>query len=389
MRKKICAFTGTRAEYGLLMPLLNRIRKEKTWQLQLLVSGTHLSSEFGSTYREIEKDGFKISEKVRNITSSDSAEGVSKSIGIGVIGYSQALTRLKPDLVIILGDRFEALAAAISALIAKIPIAHINGGEATYGLFDESIRHAITKMSFFHFVSTEEYRKRVIQLGEDPKRVFNVGATGIDNIREMRLLTKAELEKSLNFSLGEKSVLVTFHPVTLEHNTAGSQVTELLNALNHFKGLRVIFTKPNADTDGRTIIRLMEAYAAQNPDKAEVFSSLGQLKYLSCLKHVQAVVGNSSSGIIEAPSLKVPTVNIGNRQKGRIAAESVINCNPSEGSIVKALNLVFSPGFRKLCGNVRNPYGNGYAAGKIYKILSQKVKEPVDISKSFYDVRIK
>lgn len=385
MKKRICVFTGTRAEYGLLKPLLNRIKNEKEFILQILVSGMHLSSEFGLTYKEIEKDGFKISEKVEILMSLDSAIGVSKSMGLGLISYGEAFDRLKPGLVIILGDRFEALAAATAALIAKIPIAHICGGEATYGLFDEAIRHAITKMGFLHFTTTKEYRQRVIQLGEDPKRVFNVGATSIDSIREMKLLTKPELERSLDFSLGKRSVLVTFHPVTLEKDTAEQQFSELLKALDYFPELKVVFTYPNADTNGRPIIRLINKYAGKNPDKTKVFVSLGQLRYLSVLKHVNAIAGNSSSGIIEAPSLKIPTVNIGDRQKGRIKAGSVIQCEPQQGCIVRALEKAFSKEFSRVCTKIKNPYDSGLAAKKIVSILKKELPKIKSLKKEFYD----
>lgn len=384
--KNICVFTATRAEYGLLKPLMDRIKKDRNWEFQILVSGMHLSPEFGLTYKEIEKDRFKISEKVEILLSSDSAIGISKSIGLGVIGYGEALGRLKPDLMIIPGDRFEALAAATAALIARIPVAHIGGGEATYGLVDEAIRHAITKMSFLHFTATEAYRQRVIQLGEDPRRVFNVGAIGIDNIKEMKLLTKSELERSLNFCLGERSVLVTFHPVTLERDTARHQFTELLKSLDCLQGVKIIFTRPNADTDGRSIIQLMDAYVAQNPNKAKVFSSLGQLRYLSSLKHVNVVIGNSSSGIIEAPSFGIPTVNIGDRQEGRIKAESVIDCKPETEQISRTIKKALSPGFAKFCKNVNNPYGKGNAAKKIYRVIKENVNHLINIKKAFYSV---
>ncbi|MFA5240437.1 MAG: UDP-N-acetylglucosamine 2-epimerase [Phycisphaerae bacterium] len=386
MKKTICVFTGTRAEYGLLKPLMDRINKDRDWNFQILVSGMHLSAEFGLTYKEIEKDGFKISEKVKILTNSDSIADISKSIGTGISGYSQALGRLRPDLIIILGDRFEALAAAIAALIARIPIVHIGGGEATYGLIDEAIRHSITKMSLLHFTSTEEYRQRVVQLGESPRRVFNVGAIGIDNILGMKLLTRPELERSLDFNLGEKSALVTFHPVTLEDNTAKYQVTELLKALDACRGLKIIFTKPNADPGGRIIIKLIDAYVRRSPNKAVAFSSLGQLRYLSCLKNVNLVIGNSSSGIIEAPSLKIPTVNIGDRQKGRIRAMSVIDVKPESGQISKAIQKALSPEFSKFCKTVSNPYGKGGTAEKIYRLIKRHISSLKDIKKTFYAI---
>jgi len=387
MKRRVCVFTGTRAEYGLLRPLMRLITKERKYELQLLVSGMHLSKEFGNTYKEIEKDGFRISEKVKMLIKSDSAAGVSHSTGLGLIGCGEALNRLKPDLIFILGDRFEALAAATAALFAKIPVAHIGGGEATYGLFDEAIRHAITKMSLLHFTSTEEYRQRVIQLGEDPGRVFNVGATGIDNIKEMKLLVKLELEGSLDFSLESRYIVVTFHPVTLEKATSEKQFTELLRALDSFPDLKIIFTYPNADTDGRPIIRLVNKYVSRNPHKAKAFVSLGQLRYLSALKHAAAVVGNSSSGIIEAPSLAIPTVNIGDRQKGRIRARSIINCAPTKTAIIAAMNKAFSPSFSAVCRKAINPYGNGHASKQIMRILSGFDWDNFDLKKEFFDMR--
>ncbi len=341
------------------------------------------------TYKEIEKDGFKISEKVEMLLSSDSALGVSKSIGLGLIGYGEALERIRPDLLIVPGDRFEALAVATAALIARIPVAHIGGGEATYGLIDEAIRHAITKMSFLHFTATEAYRRTVIQLGEAPKRVFNVGTVGLGNIKEMKLLTKFELETSLDFCFGQKSVLVTFHPVTLERNMAGQQFAKLLKALDAIQDLKIIFTRPNADTDGRSIIQLMDAYAAQNTKKVKVFSSLGQLKYLSALKYVNAVVGNSSSGIIEAPSFGVPTVNIGDRQAGRIKAESILDCNPETSQIVRTINKALSPEFSRLCKHVRNPYYKKDTVERIYRTLKKNINGFIDIKKVFYSINSK
>lgn len=384
MKKKICVFTGTRAEYGLLKPLMSRIRKDKAFELQILVSGTHLSLDFGLTYKEIENDGFAITDKVETLISSDSPVAVSKSTGLGVIGYAESLDRLKPDLMVILGDRFESLAAATAALIARIPIAHIGGGEATYGLIDEAIRHSISKMSLLHFTSTELYRRKVIQLGEDPCRVYHVGSTGIDNIKEMRLLTKEQLERSLDFSLGERSLMVTFHPVTLDHATAGHQFQELVKALDRMHGVKIIFTKPNADTDGRNIINCMMDYADKNPDKAKVFSSLGQLKYLSCLKYVSAVIGNSSSGIIEAPSFGIPTVNIGDRQEGRLKAKSVIDVKPKADLISVALRKSLSTSFLRSCKNVKNPYGDGRASEKIFSVIKKSMKQPLDIKKTFF-----
>lgn len=387
-KKKICIVTGTRAEYGLFYPLLKKIKADGQFGLQLCVTGMHLSPEFGLTYKEIEKDGFKINEKVEMLLSSDTEVGVTKSIGIGIIGFADALHRIKPDLVILLGDRFETMAAAIAAFTAKIPIAHLYGGELTEGAIDDAIRHSITKMSILHFVSTEIYGKRIVQLGEEPDRVFNVGALGIDNIKNLTLLTKQQLEKELNFKFGKRNVLVTFHPVTLENYTSESQFRELLSALDHFKDLKIIFTKPNADPNDRILIKLIDEYVKRNSDKAAAFVSLGQLKYLSTINYVDAVVGNSSSGIIEVPSLGKPTVNIGDRQKGRIRADSVIDCSPKKESIIRALRKAFQPDFSKLCKEVDNPYGDGNSAEKILTVLKEKT-DKIKLKKTFYDLKVK
>ncbi|MDD5530156.1 MAG: UDP-N-acetylglucosamine 2-epimerase [bacterium] len=386
MKKKICVITGTRAEYGLFYPLLKNIQTNKKFELQIAVTGMHLSPEFGLTYKDIEKDGFIINEKVEILLSSDTEVGITKSIGLGTIGFADAFYRLKPDLIILLGDRFEAFSAAVSAFITKIPIAHLHGGELTEGLIDEGIRHSITKMSYLHFTSTEEYRKRVIQLGESPDRVFNVGAIGIDNIKDMNLLSKNGLEKELNFKFDEKTILVTFHPVTLEKNTADAQFKELLKALDYFKKLKIIFTKPNADTSGRIIIKLIDEYVKNNVKKSISFVSMGQLKYLSTVKYVDAVLGNSSSGIIEVPTFGKPTVNIGDRQKGRIKAKSIIDCRPEKSDIIKALEKAFSSQFEEFCKTVKNPYGSGNTTGKILKIIENRIEGISNTKKAFYDI---
>jgi len=387
MKKKVCVVTGCRSEYGLLLPLLDKIRAGRHFQLQIVATGTHLSSDFGSTYKLIEKDGFKINRKVRLPLSDDSEAGITKAVGSGIAGFSSAFAGLRPDLVIFLGDRFEIFSAAAAAFLSRIPIAHIHGGELTEGSIDDGLRHAITKFSVLHFCSTGTYKKRLIQLGEDPASVFKVGALGIDNIRNLKLLDRPQLENKLNFRFGKRSVLVTFYPPTAEVNSAAGQFRELLAALDRIKDLNVIFTKPAADINARVISKLIDEYVSRRPGKAAGFINLGQLMYLSVMKHVDAVVGNSSSGIIEAPSLGKPTVNIGDRQKGRVAAKSVINCAPLSGSIVKALKTAFSPRFNSLCSRVKNPYGRGRAAEKIYKILKEKLKHPVNINKTFYDSR--
>lgn len=386
-KKKICIITGTRAEYGLFYPLLKKIKVDGQLELQICVSGMHLSPEFGLTYKVIENDGFEVNEKVEMLLSSDTEVGVTKSIGLGIIGFADTLNRLKPDLLILLGDRFETLAAAITALIARIPIAHLYGGELTEGVIDEAIRHSITKMSILHFVSTEEYKRRVIQLGEEPDRVFNVGALGIDNIKNLKLLKKDELERELNIKFGKRNVLVTFHPVTLEKNTAENQFGELLGALDQFKDLKIIFTKPNSDPNGRVLIKYIDEYVSSNPDRAVSFVSMGQLNYLSAIQHVDVVLGNSSSGIIEVPSLGKPTVNIGDRQKGRIKAESVIDCKPQKASIVKSLEKAFTPEFSEFCKTVKNPYGDGNSAEVILDILKTRIGKLTSLKKTFYNLR--
>jgi len=383
-KRRVCIFTGTRAEYGLLKPLMDEIKSDPDLELQIIASCMHLSPEFGLTYKEIEKDGFKIDEKVEMLLSSDTPSGIVKSMGLGMIGYTDALNRLKPDITVVLGDRFEALAFAIASFVNRIPIAHLYGGEATEGLIDEGIRHCITKLSYLHFTSTEEYRKRVIQLGEEPERVFNVGALGIDNIKKMKLLTKDEIESKLGIKFKSKNLLITYHPVTLKKDESEKEFKALLNVLRELKDTLLIFTKPNADTEGRRIIKLIEEFVKENNHKAIVFTSLGQLYYLSIMQYVDAVVGNSSSGIIEAPSLKVPTINIGDRQKGRIKAESIIDCKGTEEDIKRALDIIYDKNFRESLKNINNPYGDGNSAVRIKEIL--KTYKINSIEKSFYKI---
>lgn len=366
--RKICIITGSRAEYGLLYWLMKEIQSDASLELQVIVTGMHLSPEFGLTYKEIEKE-FSINKKIEMLLSSDTPIGISKSMGLAQISFAEAYAELSPDILVVLGDRFEIFSAVTAAMIARIPIAHIHGGETTEGAFDEAIRHSITKMSHLHFVATEEYRQRVIQLGEDPERVFNFGSPGIDNIHNLHLVAKDEFERSLGFKLGEKNLLVTFHPVTLEQSTAKEQFQQLLFALDDLKDTQIIFTKANADTDGRIINSMIDSYVSANSDKAIAFTSLGQLRYLSALQYVDAVVGNSSSGIIEAPSFKIGTINIGDRQKGRIKAPNVIDCAPDRNAIINAMQLLYSPEFQKSLPDVRNPYGEGGSSKKIVGIL--------------------
>ncbi|MDH4262378.1 MAG: UDP-N-acetylglucosamine 2-epimerase [Spirochaetia bacterium] len=383
-RRKICIVTGTRAEYGLLFWLMKEIDADSELQLQLLVTGMHLSPEFGLTYKEIEKE-FKIDKKIEILLSSDTSIGISKSMGLAQISFAEAYEELKPDIVVVLGDRFEIFSAVSAAMIARIPIAHIHGGETTEGAFDEAIRHSITKMSHLHFVATEEYRKRVIQLGEAPNRVYNFGAPGLDNILNLQLLEKSKFEESISFKLGGKNILVTFHPVTLEKATSKDQFQELLNALDALHDTRLIFTKANADTDGRVINEMIDDYVATNKHKATAFTSLGQLRYLSALQFVDAIVGNSSSGLTEAPSFKIATINIGDRQKGRIKSASVIDCQPVKVDILKSFEYLYSLKFQTILKNVENPYGKGGASKKIFSILKKCSLYQV-LKKPFYDI---
>ena len=382
MKKKICVVTGSRAEYGLLYPLMKKIQQVEEFDLQIIATGMHLSPEFGLTYKEIEEDGFEISERVEILLSADTPTSVNKSIGLGLIGFTDSLKRLSPDFVILLGDRFESFSAAIAAFIMRIPIIHLYGGELTQGLIDEGIRHSITKLSYFHFVSTEVYRKRVIQLGESPERVFNVGALGLDNIKNLKLLEKDELERVLNYRLDKKTILLTFHPVTLENNTSEKNFREILKALDQLKNYNIIFTKPNADTEGRIIAKLIDNYVLENPKRAIEFTSLGKLKYLSLMKYVDMIMGNSSSGIIEAPSFKKPTINIGDRQKGRVKAESVIDCEVNKESIIRAVKKAEQMDL----SNIENPYGDGNASVRIIEILKKQVRKGINLKKEFYDI---
>ena len=383
MKKKICIITGSRAEYGLLLPLLKLIKKDNFFNLQIIATGMHVSQEFGNTYQQIEKDGFTINAKVEMLLSSDTNIAITKSTGIGVMGMADALQQLTPDIVVVIADRFESFAATTAAYLMGIPIAHIHGGEVTEGAFDEGLRHSMTKMSYWHFVSTQKYKQRVIQLGEEPKRVFNVGAIGLDNIKDITLLSQLDLEKQINFSLAGKTAMVTFHPVTLEKNSAALQCKNLMEALAKTKNLNYIFTKPNADTNGRIIADMMDAFVEQHPQRAVCFTSMGQLRYLSALKYVDMMIGNSSSGIIEMPYFNKPTVNIGNRQKGRVMANSIINCKPSTIDIQKAIEkaIVFKS------TKIEKLYGNGTAANKIYTVLKKQSKVNT-AQKSFYDLAI-
>ncbi|MFM5144070.1 UDP-N-acetylglucosamine 2-epimerase [Aeromonas veronii] len=375
MAKTIAVFTGTRAEYGLLYWLMKDIATDPELELRLIVSGTHLSHEFGLTYQQIEQDGFKIDERIEMLLSSDTSVGVVKSMGVALIGLADALARQQPDILVILGDRFEALAAAQAAMLQRIPVAHLHGGEITEGAYDDAIRHAITKLSYLHFTAAEPYRQRVIQLGEAPDRVFNVGAIGNEHLHRTKMLNLAELQSSLNFVLKQPFFIVTYHPVTLANEPALQSFQNILDALDKFQDHQIILTYPNADDGGRSLIPMLEAYAKRQPGRVFSITSLGQQRYLSAVKLASAVIGNSSSGISEVPSLGVPSINIGQRQKGRLSACSVLHTDTRIDSIVDAINLVLN-GVNK--EQFQNPYDDGCVSDKIiaviktHKIISTK-----------------
>lgn len=384
--RKICIITGTRAEYGILSNLMRLIRDGDNTSLQIIATNMHLAPEFGLTYKEIEADGFSIDKKVEILLSSDTSVGTLKSMGLATIGIADALNELRPDLVVILGDRYEMLAAAQCAMIMKVPIAHLYGGEITEGAYDDSIRHCITKLSHLHFTSTDEYRKRVIQLGEQPERVFYVGALGIDNILHDESMSLSELEGSLNFKLGSKFFLITFHPVTMECNTAEQQCQNLLEALGKYVGeYKLLFTLPNSDTDGRIIISLIQRFVSEHLGRAFSITSLGKKRYYSALRYCSAVIGNSSSGLVEAPSYHIPTLNIGDRQKGRCKGESVIDCSPDYLSIQNGLACVTSRNVQNGCKEKNNPYFKQDTLSTIYNTIA---RYPLDylIQKSFYNL---
>ncbi|MGD8218463.1 UDP-N-acetylglucosamine 2-epimerase [Pseudomonas thivervalensis] len=380
---KVAVFTGTRAEYGLLYWLMKGLKDIPALELQVIVSGMHLSPEFGETWKHIVQDGFEINAKVEMLLSSDTAVGVIKSMGLGLLGFADALERLAPDVLVVLGDRFEALAMVQAALIMKIPVAHIHGGEITEGAYDDAIRHAISKMSMLHFVAAEPYRQRVIQMGEDPARVFNVGAVGLDHIKRGEFLSLEALSLSLGFELTKPFMLVTYHPVTLAEEDPEQSFLSLLDALELFPDHQVIITYPNADNGGRSIISLIEKYAAANPSRVLAVPSLGFKRYLSTVKHASVVVGNSSSGIIEVPSFGLPTVNIGSRQKGRLAAQTVIHCEPGSNAISEAIALALSKDFSSMCQHATNPYGQGDAS---QKIIQKLMNFDGSTSKKFHDL---
>lgn len=379
-KRKICVVTGTRAEYGLLYWLMKEIQADDELQLQIIATGAHLSPEFGLTYKVIEEDGFKIDEKVEMLLSSDTAIGITKSLGLATIGFGDAYNRLKPDIVVLLGDRYEILAAAQAALIIGLPIAHIAGGDTTEGAFDEAIRHSISKIAHIHFVTNELSARRVRQLGENPQYIYNVGSPGIDYIKRVHLINRNDLEKELGYRFQDKNLLVTFHPVTLDSVSSTEQMAELLTALDSLgKGMGVIFTKANADTQGRSINQMIDDYVEIHPE-SKSYTSLGQVRYLSVISQVDVVVGNSSSGLYEAPSFGKPTVNIGDRQKGRLQATSVVNCQPQALAIKQAITSAFNMD----CSNVQNPYGDGNSSIRMLAMLKNIPDYRALLKKQFF-----
>lgn len=386
--RKIAVITGTRAEYGLLFWIINGIHEDPQLELQLIVTGMHLSPEFGLTVKEIEKDGFPIAEKVEMLLSSDTETSIAISMGLGMIGFSKAYERLRPNILVVLGDRFELFAAVGAAIPFRIPVAHISGGETTVGVIDEAIRHSITKMSHVHFVSTEKYKKRVIQMGESPNNIFCVGAPALDNIYKLNLLNREELWCKLDLPQNKKIGVVTYHPVTLEKDTCIIQISELLMALEGFLDVFWVFTAANADTEGRVIMRKIDEFVKKNPEKNKIFISLGQLKYLSLLKHTSVMVGNSSSGIVEAASFELPVVNIGERQEGRIRTKNIIDVPKCDRKAIEhGIEKALSKEFRNSLQGMQSPYGDGSASERIIKELKEISLCENLLKKKFYDIQ--
>ena len=383
--RKICIFTSTRAEWGLLQGVATELRQAEDCELQILASGSHLSAQLGMTIDEIETAGFQVDARVDILKFDDSPIGICQTMGLALSGYGEALLRLSPDLIVILGDRYESFCLAAAAQVLRIPIAHIHGGETTEGAVDEAFRHSITKMAHIHFPSCEDYRNRVMRLGEAPESVFNVGALGIENIRKIQCLTRAELEASLQFSLQAPVFLVTFHPVTLEHATAGAQVQQLFDALDRFPEHQIIFTKANADTDGQVINEMIDRFAAINPQRCLAVASLGLQRYLSAMKICAAVIGNSSSGILEAPIFKVPSVNIGDRQKGRLRVKSILDCKADTNAISQAIETALTESFRHDIRDLIHPSEQADTAQKIVRMLATVDLQGI-IKKSFHDI---
>lgn len=389
--KTVCVITGTRAEYGLLKPIIDKVHHSDKLNLQLVVTGMHLSTEFGLTYQEIEEDGYPITAKIEMLLSSDTSVGVTKSMGVALLGFADYFEMHKPDIAVILGDRYEMLMAASAAMIAKIPIAHIHGGELTQGAIDDAIRHSITKMSHLHFTATEEYRNRVIQMGEHPRNVYHVGSLGVESIKSLSLMGKEDLENSLHFVFETPTVMVTYHPVTLENMTSAAtkkQFGNILEVLDRHKELKIIFTKANSDPCGRIINQMIDDFVAVNNERSVAFTSLGQLRYLSSLQFCDLVLGNSSSGIIEVPSFGIPAIDIGERQKGRVCADSVIHCTNETEDIEKALIKAMSTEFREIIRNQKNPYERAHTSEKIVEVISKALEEKIEIKKEFYNINI-
>lgn len=385
--KKICVVTGTRAEYGLLKPVILKLKLLPEVDLKLVVTGMHLSTEFGLTYKFIEEDSITIDKKIEILLSSDSPSAVSKSMAIALMEFSTYFKETSPDLLLLLGDRFEIFAVATAATLFNIPIAHIHGGESTEGAYDEAFRHSISKMSYIHFTSTEIYRKRVIQLGENPSRVFNVGSLGVENINTLPLLTLNEVEKLLDMDLSDNFALVTFHPTTHSSITETNiEINQLISALTKCSKMKFIISKCNSDNNGHLINSILEDFCFNNPTIAKLFSSLGQIPYLSAMKYCSMVIGNSSSGILEAPAFRVPTINIGNRQAGRLQASSVINTLCNSNDILNAINIALSPEFRQSLSLIHNPYYSLRTSDKIVEIIMDIVLSPININKKFYDL---
>jgi GDP/UDP-N,N'-diacetylbacillosamine 2-epimerase (hydrolysing) len=384
--KTICIVTATRAEYGCLKNVIMQIAQDTVLDLHLIVTGTHLSPEFDYTVTEIEKDGINISERIDILLSGNSNASITKSMGIASISFADSFARKKMDMLIVLGDRYELIPICSAAIIEHIPIAHISGGEITEGALDDTIRHCISKMSTLHFVACEAYRKRVIQLGENPSRVFNYGDVGVENVHKMVFLSIEELEQKLNRSLTKPYACVTFHPVTTEDNTARAQVLELLNAIGEITAIDFIITKANADIGGRIINKEIDSFVSSHPH-CTAYGSLGSTNYLSLLHHSAMIIGNSSSGIVEAPSIGIPTINVGDRQKGRLQADSIINCEPKKDDIIKSISIALTENFKKKASNTINPYGSGDTAGKIINEIKEYLAtDSTNNSKSFYDI---
>lgn len=385
--KSITVLTATRAEYGLLSPIIHALKACGSFEVRVVVTGAHLSPEFGLTYKEIEKEGIEIDRKIEILLSSDTPSAISKSMGMALIGFADYFAERRPDALVVLGDRYETLAVCCAAMNARIPIIHLYGGETTEGAVDEVIRHAITKLSYLHLTSTEEYRKRVIQLGESPDRVFTVGAIGIENAMKKKLLSKRELADSLGLALERPYAVITFHPVTLENNSAKQQCRELLKALDMHPEMDYIITKANADADGRIINKMLDDYSLTH-DHVSVYESLGAVRYLSAVKYACMAIGNSSSGLLEVPSFKIPTVNIGDRQKGRLKAASVIDCGPKAEKISQSIERAKTIEFREICETVTNPYGDGNTSKKVVDAIVNMMSSEIDLKKKFYDINI-